>query len=120
MQSQYNNQETKYLTEFYHLPEFKGLEGYKKNGGYKDLEKACFLKGVIEFFNPNSSIDEEFIKALENKPPNLFPFENKVFDFNTGYWRLRTKEDYFNFTTDDKILKLAVENRKTIEDYITS
>ena len=86
----------------------------------KDLEKACFLKGVIEFFNSNSSIDEEFIKALENKPPNLFPFENKVFDFNTGYWRLRTKEDYFNFTTDNKILKLTPDNRKTIEDYITS
>ena len=42
--------ETKYLSEFYHLPEFKGLEGYKKNGGYKDLEKALKMQpqAIIE------------------------------------------------------------------------
>lgn len=36
--------EVKYLTEFYHLNEFQGLEGYKKNGGYKELEKAFKMK----------------------------------------------------------------------------
>lgn len=32
--------QVKVLTEFYHLDEFKGIEGYKKNGGYADLNKA--------------------------------------------------------------------------------
>ena len=32
--------ETKLLSEFYHLDEFRFLEGYKKNGGYVNLEKA--------------------------------------------------------------------------------
>ncbi len=45
------NGETKYLSEFYHLPEFKTLEGYKKNGGYIQLEKALKMQ-------PQAIIDE--------------------------------------------------------------
>jgi NADH-quinone oxidoreductase subunit F len=60
MQSQYNNQETKYLTEFYHLPEFKGLEGYKKHGGYKDLEKALKMQ-------PQAIIDEVKASGLRGR-----------------------------------------------------
>lgn len=36
--------EVKYLTEFYHLNEFQGIEGYKKNGGYVELQKALKMK----------------------------------------------------------------------------
>ncbi len=36
--------EVKYLTEFYHLNEFQGLEGYKKNGGYVQLQRAFKMK----------------------------------------------------------------------------
>lgn len=52
--------ETKYLTEFYHLPEFKGLEGYKKHGGYKDLEKAIKMQ-------PQSIIDEVKASGLRGR-----------------------------------------------------
>lgn len=42
--------ETKLLTEHYHLPQYRSLEGYKKQGGYKVLEKALKMepKGIIE------------------------------------------------------------------------
>lgn len=43
--------EIKYLTEFYHLNEFQGLDGYKKNGGYAELPKALKMK-------PEEIIDE--------------------------------------------------------------
>jgi NADH-quinone oxidoreductase subunit F len=43
--------EVKYLTEFYHLEEFQGLEGYKKQGGYSELQKAFKMK-------PEEIIDE--------------------------------------------------------------
>lgn len=36
--------EVKYLTEFYHLNEFQGIEGYKKNGGYVQLGRAFKMK----------------------------------------------------------------------------
>lgn len=36
--------EVKYLTEFYHLNEFQGLDGYKKNGGYVQLGRAFKMK----------------------------------------------------------------------------
>lgn len=32
--------EVKVLTEFYHLDEYKSLEGYKKHGGYAEVSKA--------------------------------------------------------------------------------
>ncbi|MEQ1723628.1 MAG: NADH-quinone oxidoreductase subunit F, partial [Pseudobdellovibrio sp.] len=57
---QYNNKETKYLTEFYHLPEFKGIEGYKKHGGYKDLEKALIMQ-------PQAIIDEVKASGLRGR-----------------------------------------------------
>ncbi|MFN8846141.1 MAG: NADH-quinone oxidoreductase subunit NuoF [Bdellovibrionales bacterium] len=43
--------EVKYLTEFYHLEEYQGLEGYKKHGGYAELQKAFKMK-------PEEIIDE--------------------------------------------------------------
>ena len=43
--------ETKLLTEFYHLDEFCGLEGYKKHGGYIELAKALKMQ-------PQQIIDE--------------------------------------------------------------
>lgn len=52
--------ETKYLSEFYHLPEFKDLEGYKKNGGYKDLEKALKMQ-------PQAIIDEVKASGLRGR-----------------------------------------------------
>lgn len=55
-----NAVETKYLTEFYHLPEFKGLDGYKKNGGYKDLEKALKMQ-------PQAIIDEVKASGLRGR-----------------------------------------------------
>ncbi len=38
------NGQVKYLTEFYHLNEFQGLDGYKKNGGYVELAQALKMK----------------------------------------------------------------------------
>jgi NADH-quinone oxidoreductase subunit F len=43
--------EVKYLTEFYHLSEFQSLDGYKKNGGYVQLDRAFKMK-------PEEIIDE--------------------------------------------------------------
>ncbi len=53
-------QETKYLSEFYHLPEFKGLAGYKKNGGYVDLVKALKMP-------PQLIIDEVKASGLRGR-----------------------------------------------------
>jgi NADH-quinone oxidoreductase subunit F len=39
-----NMGETKYLTEFYHLQHYKGLAGYRQNGGYVELEKALKMQ----------------------------------------------------------------------------
>ncbi len=52
--------ETKYLSEFYHLPEFKGIDGYKNNGGYKDLEKALKMQ-------PQQIIDEVKASGLRGR-----------------------------------------------------
>lgn len=43
-------QETKLLTEHYDKPEFQGIEGYQKFGGYEDLKKAFKMdpKAIIE------------------------------------------------------------------------
>ena len=53
-------QETKYLSEFYHLPEFKGIDGYKKNGGYVDLVKALKMQ-------PQVIIDEVKASGLRGR-----------------------------------------------------
>jgi len=86
----------------------------------KDLEKSSFLKGVIEFFISKSVIDEKFIKLLENKPSHLFPFEDKVYDFKLGQTRRRVMEDYFTFTTNNKYIQTTDEDKKIINDYISS
>jgi NADH-quinone oxidoreductase subunit F len=43
-------QHTKLLTEHYDKPEFRGLEGYKKHGGYAVLAKALKMdpKAITE------------------------------------------------------------------------
>lgn len=58
--------EVKYLTEFYHLPEFKGLEGYKKNGGYVQLAKALKIQ-------PQVIIDEVKASGLRGRGGAGFP-----------------------------------------------
>ncbi len=52
--------ETKLLTEFYHLDEFRFLDGYKKNGGYVNLEKALKMQ-------PQAIIDEVKASGLRGR-----------------------------------------------------
>lgn len=52
--------ETKLLTEFYHLDEFRFLEGYKKNGGYVNLQKALKMQ-------PQQIIDEVKTSGLRGR-----------------------------------------------------
>lgn len=52
--------ETKLLTEFYHLDEFRGLEGYKKHGGYEVLKKALGMA-------PQAIIDEVKASGLRGR-----------------------------------------------------
>ena len=52
--------ETKYLSEFYHLPEFKTLDGYKKHGGYVQLPKALKMQ-------PQAIIDEVKASGLRGR-----------------------------------------------------
>lgn len=52
--------EVKYLTEFYHLPEFKNIDGYKKNGGYVELDKALKMQ-------PQAIIDEVKASGLRGR-----------------------------------------------------
>lgn len=52
--------ETKYLSEHYHLPEFKTLEGYKKHGGYQQLAKALKME-------PQAIIDEVKASGLRGR-----------------------------------------------------
>ena len=52
--------ETKLLTEFYHLEEFQGLEGYKKHGGYQVLQKALKMQ-------PQAIIDEVKASGLRGR-----------------------------------------------------
>lgn len=58
--------EVKYLTEFYHLPEFKGIEGYKKNGGYVELAKALKMQ-------PQEIIDVVKASGLRGRGGAGFP-----------------------------------------------
>lgn len=60
------NGEVKYLTEFYHLPEFKGIEGYKKNGGYVELAKALKMQ-------PQEIIDVVKASGLRGRGGAGFP-----------------------------------------------
>ena len=52
--------EVKYLTEFYHLPEFKTLDGYRAKGGYLDLAKALKMQ-------PQAIIDEVKASGLRGR-----------------------------------------------------
>lgn len=52
--------ETKLLTEFYHLDEFRFLDGYKKNGGYANLAKALKMQ-------PHQIIDEVKTSGLRGR-----------------------------------------------------
>lgn len=58
--------ETKLLTEFYHLDEFRGIEGYKKNGGYVELAKALKMQ-------PQAIIDEVKAAGLRGRGGAGFP-----------------------------------------------
>ncbi len=52
--------ETKLLTEFYHLDEFRGIEGYKKHGGYEVVKKALKMQ-------PQAVIDEVKASGLRGR-----------------------------------------------------
>jgi len=58
--------ESKLLSEFYHLDEYIGLDGYKKNGGYETLKKAFGLK-------PQQIIDEVKASGLRGRGGAGFP-----------------------------------------------
>lgn len=52
--------ETKLLTEFYHLDEYRTLEGYKQKGGYEVLKKALKMQ-------PQAIIDEVKASGLRGR-----------------------------------------------------
>lgn len=58
--------ETKLLSEHYHKDEFRGLDGYKKNGGYIQLEKALKMQ-------PQAIIDEVKNAGLRGRGGAGFP-----------------------------------------------
>lgn len=62
--------ESKLLTEFYHLDEFRGLDGYKKNGGYVELAKALKMQ-------PQQIIDEVKASGLRGRGGAGFPTGTK-------------------------------------------
>jgi len=62
--------ETKLLTEFYHLDDFRGLDGYKANGGYAMLAKALKMQ-------PQQIIDEVKASGLRGRGGAGFPTGTK-------------------------------------------
>ncbi len=58
--------ETKLLTEFYHLDEFRTLAGYQKNGGYQVVKKALAMQ-------PQAIIDEVKASGLRGRGGAGFP-----------------------------------------------
>lgn len=58
--------EVKLLTEFYHLDEFRSLEGYKKHGGYEQLPRALKMQ-------PQAIIDEVKASGLRGRGGAGFP-----------------------------------------------
>jgi len=62
--------EAKLLTEFYHLEEFRGLQGYKKHGGYVVLAKALKMQ-------PQQIIDEVKASGLRGRGGAGFPTGTK-------------------------------------------
>lgn len=62
--------QTKLLSEFYHLDEYQGLEGYKKHGGYQTLVKALKMQ-------PQAIIDEVKASGLRGRGGAGFPTGTK-------------------------------------------
>jgi NADH-quinone oxidoreductase subunit F len=58
--------ETKLLTEFYHLDEYRSLAGYQKNGGYQVLKKALAMQS-------QQIIDEVKASGLRGRGGAGFP-----------------------------------------------
>jgi NADH-quinone oxidoreductase subunit F len=58
--------ESKVLTEFYHLPEYQSLAGYKAKGGYETLPKALKMQ-------PQQIIDEVKASGLRGRGGAGFP-----------------------------------------------
>ncbi|QDK38878.1 NADH-quinone oxidoreductase subunit NuoF [Bdellovibrio sp. NC01] len=58
--------EAKILTEFYHLPEYQTLAGYKSKGGYETLPKALKMQ-------PQQIIDEVKASGLRGRGGAGFP-----------------------------------------------
>ncbi|WP_413560122.1 NADH-quinone oxidoreductase subunit NuoF [Bdellovibrio sp. HCB209] len=58
--------ESKVLTEFYHLPEYQTLAGYKAKGGYETLPKALKMQ-------PQQIIDEVKASGLRGRGGAGFP-----------------------------------------------
>jgi NADH-quinone oxidoreductase subunit F len=58
--------ETKLLTEFYHMDEFRTLPGYQKQGGYEVLKKALKMQ-------PQQIIDEVKASGLRGRGGAGFP-----------------------------------------------
>src|SRR3954467_2465019 len=62
--------ETRLLTEHYSKPEFQGLEGYKKNGGYAVLGKALKME-------PKAITEEVKASGLRGRGGAGFPTGTK-------------------------------------------
>jgi NADH-quinone oxidoreductase subunit F len=62
--------ESKLLTEFYHLDDFRGLAGYKKNGGYIQLDKALKMQ-------PQQILEEVKASGLRGRGGAEFPTGTK-------------------------------------------
>jgi len=62
--------ETKLLTEHYHRPEYRGLAGYKKHGGYEVLAKALKME-------PKAIIEEVKASGLRGRGGAGFPTGTK-------------------------------------------
>ncbi len=58
--------ETKLLTEFYHIDDYRSLTGYKKQGGYEVLQKALKMQ-------PQQIIDEVKASGLRGRGGAGFP-----------------------------------------------
>ena len=57
----------------------------------------------LKVYLPKLNDDSEFIKEKFNRNPNLYPFKDMVYDFQTDEYRPRVREDFFTFTTDREI-----------------
>lgn len=62
--------ETKLLSEHYSKPEFRGIDGYKKHGGYEVLAKALKM-------DPNAIIEEVKASGLRGRGGAGFPTGTK-------------------------------------------